>query len=392
MKIAEFIDFSVKPGRIDFIYTKRDGESVEKQGIWFELERGIIPSNDAIALAVATFIGTAFETVIIDLPVTMKTKENIEKFTHASVEVPMVVEKDVPSIIGEKLILNFSGGFDSLAAMYLLPEKTELVAIDFGGWFERESIFFERFRPHILKTNFRQLKLDRNSWTFMGVGALLYCEALGASYNVFGTIMEATPMHFLQKPPATNNNATSPFCYLGLKDIRYMNGLTEVGTAMVVSYYAPEIANESLVSLSNPKTEKRYRKEILLDIVCKKFGRNVVFDRTLPPDSKIPFGRNFALDFLSLYILKNRGLEVVEQTVSDIPQEASALVEDLQLRFYERINCEYLNGNTFVNNEARGDFLCRLLRAGVLPYTENDYREFRQVADFLNRYHHFYKG
>lgn len=52
-------------------------------------------------------------------------------------------------------ILNFSGGFDSLAALYLMPEDTKLVAIDFGGWFEREKEFFKQFHPYTLKTNFR---------------------------------------------------------------------------------------------------------------------------------------------------------------------------------------------------------------------------------------------
>lgn len=65
---------------------------------------------------------------------------------------------------------------NSLAVLYLMPEDTKFVAIDFGGVFERERKFFERFHPYTLRTNFRQLKLDRNSWIFMGVGAILYAD------------------------------------------------------------------------------------------------------------------------------------------------------------------------------------------------------------------------
>lgn len=356
--------------------------------MWFELDNGITPSNDALALAISTFAGKAFGEIEIDLPILMQTKKNIERFTEANVIAPIA---ENTNIITERnsIILNFSGGFDSLAAFLLMPSDTKLVAIDFGGWFEREKNFFQRFKPYTLKTNFRQLKLDKNSWTFMGVGAILYGEALNAGYNVFGTILEATPAQFVEEPGAARSFSTEPFFSAGLKDIRYTNGLTEVGTAMVVSYYAPELANESLISLSNPKTEKRYRKEVLLDIVCEKFQRNVEFERTEAPNNKVPFGTNFAMDFLCLYILKNRGLEIANATVSDIPEEVIEFVNSNKLNFYERINCEFISGTTFINDSYRSEFMGKVLKAGILPYTENDYKEFRKTANFLNRYHNF---
>lgn len=46
----------------------------------------------------------------------------------------------------EIAMLNSAAGFDSLAAMCLLPEdSTKLVAVDFGGWFEREAVFSKGF-------------------------------------------------------------------------------------------------------------------------------------------------------------------------------------------------------------------------------------------------------
>ena len=141
-----------------------------------------------------------FDEISIDLPLSKNAKLNIENFTKATITAPL--QKD--AVINKQhqncsnTILNFSGGFDSLAALYLIPGNVNLVSVDFGGTFSRERNFFAKFCPYTLKTNFRQVQLDKNSWTFMGAGALLYAEYLKAEYNVFGTILEATKYHFLQ--------------------------------------------------------------------------------------------------------------------------------------------------------------------------------------------------
>lgn len=391
MKIA-FKNFKIEKGRIDFTCQIWQGkEKTKKEEVWFELDNGIIPGNDAIAYALSTFAGTGFAEVEYELPISAEAKKNIENFTKAVVTAPVLKANASCDSKGNNVILNFSGGFDSLAALCLMPADTKLVSIDFGSWFERERKFFEEFHPYILKTNFRQLKLDKNSWTFMGTGSILYCGSLNAEYHVFGTIMEATTHQFAESPIAAVQNDVSPFCYAGLKEIRYTNGLTEVGTAIVVSHYLPDKINDSLISLANPKTEKRFRKQLLLDIVCEKFDRKIIFDKTPAPDNKIPFGTNFAVDFLCLYILKNRGLSAANETVSDIPEEVLSFVGKLDLNFYERINCEYISGSTFQSNKARSEFMGKVLAAGILPYTEKDYKEFRETANFLNKYHHYLK-
>lgn len=196
------------------------------------------------------------------------------------------------------LLLNFSGGFDSLAAVALLPsDKVKLISVDFGGWFARETDFFKDFNPYILRTNFRQLKYDRKSWTFMGSGALLYAKAFNAAYHVFGTIFEATPSHLWDVPPNSVFIETLPFSAVGLKDIRLMNGLTEVATAMIVTKFYPHLINASLKSLAAPTSEKRFRKQLLTEIVCERFGRNV--DLTESPD---PSEKENNLDSTLLWI------------------------------------------------------------------------------------------
>ena len=46
---------------------------------------------------------------------------------------------------------------------------------------------------------------------------------------------------------------------------------------------------------------------------------------------------------------------------------------------------------SFMNDNLRADMIKKVVEAGVYPYTEYDYYEYRQVANFLNKYHNFYK-
>lgn len=196
------------------------------------------PSTDAIAYTLSTLCGTTYGTIHMDLEITEECREKLKAFTKAEVIVPACIQK-VEQETAEKnaVVLNFSGGFDSLAAMSLMPKDTRLVAVDFGGWFERETDFFEKFSPYVLRTNFRKLKYDRESWTFMGAGSLLFSESLNAKYNIFGTILEASANQMTENPVNAIRQETMPFSGLGLQDMRVVNGLTEVGTAMICTYY-----------------------------------------------------------------------------------------------------------------------------------------------------------
>ena len=48
-----------------------------------------------------------------------------------------------------------------------------------------------------------------------------------------------------------------------------------------------------------------------------------------------------------------------------------------------------MSGTTFPSDKVRSEYIQKVLEAGVLPYTEVDYIEFRETAQFLNKYHHF---
>lgn len=403
MKEIHFFNFSIEESLVKFDYTIKTEDNELKSDVYYELNKKYKPSVTSVAYTVATLIGEKkFTKAVIDLEVTKEVAAKIEKFVKIPVEWKGIVEKDTTEVVDDKMnniILNFSGGLDSLAAYYLLPkDRTQLVSVSFGGWFAREEEFFKKFDTMIVSTNLRQNKtgavnrLNENSWTFMGCGALLFKNLAKAKYNVFGSILEATTYHLLPTNNVGDKNDTPPFGSYGLYDLRVVNGVTEVATAIITSYYGADLMHDAIESLAAPKTEKKFRKQLLLDIICEKFGRKIDIKFTDPPTKKIKFGTYLANDFLCMYILKNRGLEAASKTVSDIPQRAVDIAKSLDLTFFERMNCDFINGKNYPDNELRGYVISRAIEAGVLPYTEKDYKEYRIIINFLNEYHHFDKS
>ena len=343
---------------------------------------------DSVALALSTLCGTKYVKVGMELVVSESCRDAVAAFTRADVS----VKGTTPSLPPEKrdgppvYLLNFSGGFDSLAAKALLPqEATKLVAIDFGGWFQREADFFQYFNPIVLKTDFRALKYDRASWTFMGAAAILFAKGLKAPHNVFGTILEAAPAQLAKKPGAGVFFSTPPFSDAGLSDVRITNGLTEVGTAMTVLRFFPEIAGRSLESLARPGSIKSYRKHLLIRLASKKLGITANLPSCKEPDAPKPtFGQTFGEDFLTFFEAKHLGRETAGKLVRDIPEDVFRLADSLSLEFYEKLNTNFLAS---IPAGWLPTYLARLAEAGIVPYSERDWEEFDQVRAVLARYY-----
>ncbi|MDO5849433.1 MAG: hypothetical protein Q4P18_07850 [Methanobrevibacter sp.] len=385
MKII-FKDFKIKEGRIDF---KIEGDDLDGSEIYFDLSEDIIPSNDSIAYSIATLAGEKYDKMIIeDLTVSPSVKKNIEEYASATVTVE--IGEEAPKKEKENFTLNFSGGFDSLATYTLMPENTELVYLEFGGDFEREVKFFKRFNPYRVKTNLVTEGFNRNTEEFMGIGTLLYSDYLNTGYTVFGTIMKPNYMFYVKNPNSDENLYEAPFNYHGIKTVKYAQALTEIGTAMVVSHHFPELVEDSFESLAPVGSEKYFRKGLILDTVNKKFNRNL----NISPDFshvkyKMKWGRSLNADFISLYLIKNGCLDYLNKLYLHIPKEAIEFVDDLDLNLYERVNTTFME-KTFPSKDALSKYLTKLNEAGVIPFTEKDYDEFRKVADFLDKYHYIY--
>ena len=385
-----FGNFTIVPGRVDFTVRKTVKGQQQTDNLYFKFSDRFIPSNDRIALALATFCGTAFAEIHFELTLAKDTVDYIAGTTRSKV-FATISGAPGPATSPDGIALSFSGGFDSLSAYCVMPDDTKLVSIKFGGAFARESDFFEHFDTHIVETNFRELKYDQQSWTFMGVAAILYSDHLNIGYHAFGTILEglgckniaaiAPPTDPIVRP----QYAPRALGVAGMTDVSCLiSGLTEVGTAMILNHYKPDLIEQSLTSLSAPGEEKLYRKQLLVDIVRERFGDNAqrTVDST-PLRRRYKFGDFIAIDLVFLYILKHRGLEAVSRVVSDLPDEAVPLVESLSLQWYERLNPARLS---FVPEFMRDQYLEKLNAAGITVYTDDDWREFFMVREFISRH------
>ncbi|MCL2082980.1 MAG: hypothetical protein FWH04_07080 [Oscillospiraceae bacterium] len=189
----EFTDFMIEQGIIEFKACRVPGQMDD---LYFRFSSAFVPRNDLIAIALSTLCGQAYDRIHIDLVLSAETIMQLGEFTSAEITCAGTDTQPPKKTGGENIALSFSGGFDSLAALCVMPDETKLISLDFGHWFKRETDFFEKFDTNIVSTNFRVLKYDKASWTFMGVAAILYSDYLGIGHHAFGTIFESDKWRF----------------------------------------------------------------------------------------------------------------------------------------------------------------------------------------------------
>ena len=388
MKNIYFNEISKNPGKITLnLIIKENNKTIKNEELFFKFNIPFKPSDDILAIVLSTICGSKmYKNIYLDLNITSSIYINIKSFTNSNVFPKEILENKESKIEKENFLLNFSGGIDSLALLSLLPKNyTKLVSINWGGSF-REYDFFKKFDTYIVETNLLDLGIKYN-WSALGMASIFYSEYLKGKYVTFGNVLEASAFTFSPQIPDKyfKTPEAVPFCYIN--DISYPYytvGLTEVGTFLVASYYFPELIGESLESICHPTWEKRGRKELLLEIINKKFIRNIEHEKSNPPWNKFKFGDVLSEDFLCLYIIKHLGIEKASQILMDIPEEAEIFSKKYSLDFYERFNTNFL---LTIPKEYRGEMVKRLINADVIPYNQNDYNELQQVVNFLSKYH-----
>lgn len=385
MKKIKFYDIKSQKGSITFkVESKEDYE--KPVDIYFKFNRRIKAYNDQIAYLISTLCGREYENIEIDLEITKEIKKNLENFTKAKVKANIVDSIKIPDRSKYKNIaLSFSGGFDSLTAKYLMPKNIKLVSVNFGEWFERENNFFKKFHPYTTDTNIRRsnINLNKNSWTFMGCSCIIYCDYLKIKYNIFGTALEDSLYQLRKNTSSFDCQATEPFEYLGEKEIRVVNGLGAIATAKIILRNYPYYVNDTLLSIAAAHDEKRYRKQTILDILCKKENIKVDFEHVEPPKEKVEWGKLYFVDFLMPYLIKNIGLKETEKYITGIPKELIELIKDMKLDFYERVDTNSLTGTSIPEGKIKIHVMNKLAESGILPYDENDFEEFRKIVDFI---------
>ncbi|MBG0739163.1 hypothetical protein IV500_07115 [Paeniglutamicibacter antarcticus] len=351
--------------------------------LWFEFSEPIFVSNESIGVAMSTLCGRSYDNIFFDLPMDPETVLEIAHFTSASVSSSEVQCKIPGKRSGH--LLSFSGGFDSLAAKALMPVDTKLVSMDFGGRFARESRFFNTFDTLTVTTNVVDTPLRYNSWSFMGIGAILASDHFRAEYHTFGSILEAGADNLRLAPEAAKNNTFAPFAAAGYLNAPFVLGLTEVGTLVVLARHYPQILGDSLESLATAGEEKRYRKQVLTELVSNRLGLQIDYPKVAKRSTPhFSFGTNFALDFLSLYVIKHGSPELAAELVSGIPSEVVDRANELEMSFYENAN------PTLYQNFPRSQFgglAGRLAESGISFYTERDWSDFAAVRALLSKYH-----
>lgn len=379
----EFLNFNIQEGNITFLV--RDNlENVEREfPSYLRLNRPVIPSETAIAAALFTLCRRNYAHIYVDLTVENTVCEKFSRACRTQINTKATFTAENKAFrINHKpqFAINFSGGFDSMSALCLLPEDVYIMSIDFQecDWLN-ERAFFSKFNPYIVETNLRGYGF-RPYIGSMGLASILYRDTLSIDCQLFGSIMESTTSTI---QGALHDNV-GPFWAYGLKSARFIRGLSEVATTLILVHYKPEIIRESLNSLSSVGTEKRYRKQVLVQLAAEILGQKVEIDLVDPPETKMNFGAYFTSDFLSLYFVKKLGREAAHHHLRNIPEEAVALADELSFSFYEKYNPSFLPS---VPQELRPYFMARLMEANIFPYDEKDWYEFRKVLEFLSQYH-----
>lgn len=341
----------------------RDGVEDE---LWFDLPFAGTVAPDLLAAGLATLCGTVFDRVEMDLPLGPDTADVLRGATRS--DFAHRPGRDIVRRPGRRHALNFSGGFDSLAARATLPE-VELISLDFGGRFARERPLFERFSPHIIKTNLVDLKLNRNGWWFMGIGSVLMRDQLDLGVQSFGLILGGSLPRLVKAPLRQSSQVFPPAPFL--RTVNPISGITEVGAMMIAARTHPDILTEILASVAHPGDLKHHRKSLMLEAVASRSGLSLEAPVEHLPTHLPTWGAQFADDLSSIYVAKVLGADrVVNAYAGGIPEGALKLIERTDVEFFERFNPHALAGAALHEDAALAS---RLISAGLVPYGRSDW-------------------
>lgn len=343
----------------------RRGSSKE---LWIELPYSFNPEPDLIAAAYAALCGTAFDEIEIDLPLGPGLAEIIEKSCQASLT--YLPGKDIRRKPGQAQALNFSGGFDSLAAKEIMPEA-HLVSLDFGGRFSREIDFFSRFYPLTFRTNLVDLGLNKYSWTFMGIGSVLLTDELALRSYGFGSIQAGSLPRLFTRPLDQRTLGLAGANSLGLVVENPVAGISEIGAIQISANKNPTILLDILRSVALPNEDKFQRKYQMIEAVSKDLNLNFNLPE-YPKITKLPeWGDSFARDLASMAVASKLGIDAVSRSYKDgIPTAVAEKLNALSLTFMERFNPHAYRG---VRQDILADWYSRLIKNGVHPYTRQDW-------------------
>lgn len=348
------------------------------EDFWVELPYSFEPSVDLIAAAFASLCGTAFEVIEIDLPVGPLLAQQIELATQSK----LIHQSgtDIRRLRGSSQALNFSGGFDSLAARIMMP-NAHLVSLDFGGRFSRERRFFERFDPLIFSTNLVDLKLNRYAWTFMGLGTTLLRDELDLRSYSFGSIQAGSLPRLFSRPLDQSTMGLTIANSLGMVNENSVAGISEIGAIQVVARRQPGILLDALTSVALPDEDKFQRKHQMLETVSNDLALPLQLPDRTSPKTKPTWGESFARDLASIFVAKRQGPDGVANSYAQgLPSYVVERLEVVNVTFMERFNPHAYRG---VKPDILAGWYAHLIMNEVIPYERQDWFDAANVMKLL---------
>lgn len=126
-----FSDLALSPRSLSVTVHVSEAEPFE---LWFRWNTDMELHGDQIATAFSTFCLSKYRLINFDFAVSDHAASRIANYSLSSVVAGQQGEEwSLRPRSGTAL--SFSGGFDSLAAKFLLPDDADLVSMDFGGRF-----------------------------------------------------------------------------------------------------------------------------------------------------------------------------------------------------------------------------------------------------------------
>lgn len=350
--------------------------------LWFKADRPFALDGDALAIALSTLCGREFSKIDYGFEVSALVANGIAAWTGSHVEVEETVDEFEPfERTADNAVLNFSGGFDSLAALQLLPSGSELVSMDFGGRFARERRFFSKFETRIISTNLVSTDLRKNSWSFMGMGPLLLSRSIQSRYFSFGSILEAGGLRL--REPMKANATFPPFALAGYQNAAPVSGISEAGTVKILMHSCPDYIAESLSSLASPGEEKLHRKIALAKAVSQIYGENLDLP-SLPRNPRIhfDFGDNFTVDLTSLFFVATGFPEYARAIVRNPPELETLGLKPSDFEFMLKVDSNYYAAYP---PELRATLNSGVRENGLDWYSSTDFAAVERVKTALSK-------
>lgn len=373
-----------KLGNVEFIYSYGGGVNFSHS---LSYPNSLDPTDDAL-LRISYFSRPVNSKCydVEGVTVNRTTKEYLQAYYDVSINVPVSTEIEYRNLalksVPENIYLCFSGGFDSITSKAMLEDLADLVSIDFGGTYERESTFFKFFKTNIIKWELRGKRKGQKEsfnelldWHWMVSPPLLFQDKDKPLAIATGTILEgAGPWWFSGKKRPDFKQYNSCGYGPGVALVSPVASITEYATTLVASQYLnSEQLASSLKSLAAPNSLKAFRKKVLLSIIQ---------DKSIPDAStkmlKHRFGSGFGDDFMALYFYWKLGKDwVLENYVDLIPEEAASI----DMSFAEKIHQYNLDA---LDRKLSDHLLGKLKGFGLNKlYTDNDFNELEKVKAII---------